>query len=91
MIAGLQARNNARVVLSGSLSFFSDEYFTAQIQKAQEQKAVTSGNRNVAIAISQWVFKDMGQLRVRKVNHHKEGEQNPPEAYTVMENVVSIR
>lgn len=34
LIAGLQARNNARVVFSGSLSFFSDEYFTTSVEKA---------------------------------------------------------
>lgn len=35
LIAALQARNNARVVFSGSLYFFSDEAFTSSIQKAQ--------------------------------------------------------
>lgn len=35
LIAALQARNNARVVFSGSLYFFSDEAFTSPVQKAQ--------------------------------------------------------
>lgn len=35
LIAGLQARNNARVVFSGSLAFFSDEFFTSAVKKAQ--------------------------------------------------------
>ena len=34
LIAALQARNNARVVFSGSLYFFSDEAFTSPVQKA---------------------------------------------------------
>ncbi|TNN27142.1 Dolichyl-diphosphooligosaccharide--protein glycosyltransferase subunit [Liparis tanakae] len=34
MIAGLQARNNARVVFSGSLDFFSDAFFNSAVQKA---------------------------------------------------------
>lgn len=34
LIAALQARNNARVVVSGSLDFFSDEFFSAPVQKA---------------------------------------------------------
>lgn len=34
LIAALQARNNARVVFSGSLDFFSDEFFTSGVQKA---------------------------------------------------------
>lgn len=35
LIAALQARNNARVLFSGSLYFFSDEAFTSSVQKAQ--------------------------------------------------------
>lgn len=38
LITALQARNNARVVFSGSLYFFSDEAFTSPIQKAQGKK-----------------------------------------------------
>lgn len=35
LIAALQARNNARVLFSGSLYFFSDEAFTSPVKKAQ--------------------------------------------------------
>lgn len=35
LMAALQARNNARVVFSGSLYFFSDEAFTSSVQKIQ--------------------------------------------------------
>lgn len=34
LIAGLQARNNARVIFSGSLDFFSDTFFNSAVQKA---------------------------------------------------------
>ena len=34
LIAGLQARNNARVVFSGSMHFFSDAFFNSPVQKA---------------------------------------------------------
>ena len=34
LIAALQARNNARVVVSGSLDFFSDEFFSSPVEKA---------------------------------------------------------
>lgn len=89
LIAGLQARNNARVVFSGSLAFFSDDYFSASIQNAQTgAKSDKSGNAAVAISITQWAFKDHGQLRVRSIKHHIEGEINPPNAYTIMEKVV---
>lgn len=48
-----------------------------------------SGNKDVALAISQWVFKEHGQLRVRSVKHHKAGEKEAPNDYTIMDNVVS--
>lgn len=89
LIAALQARNNARVVFSGSLYFFSDEAFTSPVQKALGGKRYdVSGNQPVATALSQWVFKEHGVLRVKSVSHHRPGEKAPPQAYTIMETVV---
>lgn len=48
-----------------------------------------SGNQQVATAVSQWVFKEHGVLRVKSVSHHLPGEKVPPQAYTIMETVVS--
>lgn len=89
LIAGLQARNNARVVFSGSLAFFSDEFFHAQVQKAHGGKLhEISGNQEIALRITNWVFKLKGELRVKSVKHHIAGETQPPAAYTIMEDVV---
>ena len=43
----------------------------------------------MAIALSEWVFKENGVLRVGEVKHHRAGESMPPVAYTVEEDVVS--
>ncbi|KAH8287082.1 hypothetical protein KR054_002194 [Drosophila jambulina] len=90
LIAALQARNNARVVFSGSLQFFADESFTTAVQYAQSGVFhKQAGNRAVAESISQWVFGETGRLRVASVQHHKEGESLPPEqAYTITDPVV---
>lgn len=89
LIAALQARNNARVVFCGSLFFFSDEAFSSPVQKALGgQKYTVSGNSKVAEALSQWVFKEHGVLRVKSVAHYREGERTPPQAYTIMDQVV---
>lgn len=89
LIAALQARNNARVVFSGSLYFFSDEAFTSPIQKAQGgQKYGKSGNEVVATMIAHWVFKESGVIRVASVHHHRVGESEPPAAYTIMDDVI---
>lgn len=47
LIAGLQARNNARVIFSGSLDFFSDAFFNSAVQKAApgSQRWVLEGSR----------------------------------------------
>ncbi|XP_064643325.1 dolichyl-diphosphooligosaccharide--protein glycosyltransferase 48 kDa subunit-like [Lineus longissimus] len=88
LISALQARNNARVVFIGSLEFFSDEFFTAEVQNANGgSKFSRSGNQDLATSLSQWVFKEKGVLRVGKVSHTRQGENNTPQAYTVMENV----
>ncbi|XP_028849091.1 dolichyl-diphosphooligosaccharide--protein glycosyltransferase 48 kDa subunit [Denticeps clupeoides] len=85
LIAGLQARNNARVVFSGSLHFFSDAFFNAPVQKALpgSKRYEQPGNRDLAEALSRWVFKEAGVLRVGAVAHHPVGESTPPAAYTI--------
>ncbi|KAF2883844.1 hypothetical protein ILUMI_22313 [Ignelater luminosus] len=88
LIAGLQARNNARIVVSGSLAFFSDAFFSATAQRVKDEGKTETANEEVALAISKWVFKEQGQLRVRSIKHHKLGEPTPPQAYTIMEELV---
>uniref|UniRef100_A0A8C0BQG7 Dolichyl-diphosphooligosaccharide--protein glycosyltransferase 48 kDa subunit n=1 Tax=Buteo japonicus TaxID=224669 RepID=A0A8C0BQG7_9AVES len=85
LIAGLQARNNARVVFSGSLDFFSDAFFNSAVQKAApgSKRYSQTGNYELAVALSRWVFKEEGVLRVGAVSHHRVGELAPPHAYTV--------
>lgn len=89
LVSALQARNNARVMFSGSLDFFSDKFFTSGVQKAFGGKRYeSSGNQALATALSQWVFKEKGVLRAQNVRHHPKGQRTPPEAYTVMDDVV---
>uniref|UniRef100_UPI0035902ECA dolichyl-diphosphooligosaccharide--protein glycosyltransferase 48 kDa subunit n=1 Tax=Myxine glutinosa TaxID=7769 RepID=UPI0035902ECA len=85
LLAGLQSRNNARVVFSGSLDFFSDAFFNSPIQKALagSQRFERSGNYELAVAISRWVFKEEGVLRAGRVHHARIGERDPPPAYTI--------
>ncbi|OWA54463.1 Dolichyl-diphosphooligosaccharide--protein glycosyltransferase 48 kDa subunit [Hypsibius exemplaris] len=93
LIGALQARNNARVVVSGSLDFFSNAYFDAAVNGAisDDQKAATksakSGNEELALALSLWAFKRVGVLKFGKVEHHLVGEKNAPADYTIKENV----
>ena len=87
LVAALQARNNARVVFSGSLDFFSDEFFTAMVEQGGKA-AVASGNQALARALSDWCFKQAGVLRVDSISHHKEGEASAPAHYTIKDQAV---
>ncbi len=40
-----------------------------------------TGNQELAEALSRWVFKEAGVLRVGAVTHHPVGESSPPAAY----------
>ncbi|EFX77213.1 hypothetical protein DAPPUDRAFT_248000 [Daphnia pulex] len=50
-----------------------------------------SGNQELSDSLTKWVFKEEGVLRVGKVSHHKAGEKDAPQYYTIMENMVSVR
>lgn len=89
LITALQARNNARVVFSGSLDFFSDEYFKSSVQRSGygAKKHDKSGNEDLASALAMWVFQQRGVLRTGAVTHHKVGESEAPAAYTILDQV----
>ncbi|XP_076049228.1 dolichyl-diphosphooligosaccharide--protein glycosyltransferase non-catalytic subunit Ost48 [Oratosquilla oratoria] len=88
LVAALQARNNARVVVSGSLEFFSDAFILASVQTPTGQQFDRSGNGVVVEALSRWVFHEEGVLRVVSVEHYRKGEDSPPPSYTIKEQVV---
>ncbi|KAF9822414.1 hypothetical protein SFRURICE_017689 [Spodoptera frugiperda] len=90
LIAALQARNNARIVFSGSLFFFSDEAFNSGIAKVHGDKvsSAQSGNKALSVRLSQWAFGERGRLRVRNVDHHREGEKESSNTYTITDTVV---
>ncbi|CAK1582197.1 unnamed protein product [Parnassius mnemosyne] len=90
LIAALQARNNARIVFSGSLFFFSDEAFNSPVSKVHgdKMKADLSGNKALAVHLSEWAFGERGRLRVRRVHHHRQGESQSSNTYTITDTVV---
>ncbi|XP_040574753.1 dolichyl-diphosphooligosaccharide--protein glycosyltransferase 48 kDa subunit [Lepeophtheirus salmonis] len=85
LIAGLQARNNARVIFSGSLDFFSNDYFESSVHSRGAESP--SGNRDLAKALVSWCFKESGLLRTSQLKHHLVGQTESPPFYTVTEDV----
>lgn len=84
LIGALQARNNARVVITGSIDMFSDEFLLAQVTPSSGgQMRDRSGNEQLVAALTDWLFKQKGVIRVKSVNHNLVGQKSPPHAYTI--------
>ncbi|PRD21309.1 UNVERIFIED_CONTAM: ddost [Trichonephila clavipes] len=90
LISALQARNNARVVFSGSLDFFSDHFFQSSVQKVHGgKKHDKSGNEALSKALTQWVFKETGVYSI-EVEILKDGKWIPFETYDLQLEFVRI-
>ncbi|KAF1810879.1 putative oligosaccharyl transferase subunit [Eremomyces bilateralis CBS 781.70] len=69
LATGLQARNSARLTVLGSAEMLEDGWFEAQVQApgGKKSKAV---NRDFARQITEWTFKEVGVLKVGKLQHY---------------------
>jgi oligosaccharyltransferase complex subunit beta len=63
LVGAVQGRNNARIVVSGSVDMFSNAFFF--------QTDVSTGNKVFCTELSKWVFAETGVLRFRDIVHHK--------------------
>lgn len=72
----MQARNNARTVLSGSLDLFSNEFFRASVSSDGEESG--TGNELFAAELSKWALGERGVLRFSNIVHHK-SDGAPPD------------
>ncbi|RMZ86704.1 hypothetical protein DV736_g6066, partial [Chaetothyriales sp. CBS 134916] len=68
LVSALQARNSARFVVLGSLDMLQDKWFKASV-KAKDGKATKTANREFAQQLTEWVFKEVGVLKVVGVQH----------------------
>jgi len=80
LIGGLQARNNARIVVSGSMEFLSDVFFTS------EEGGKLVGNQELTVSLLSWCFHQTGVIRIDSVSHKLAGEAATPSFYTIREN-----
>jgi oligosaccharyltransferase complex subunit beta len=66
LVAGIQARNNARGVFTGSLWMFSDAALKGKLAAAGNKRGA---NNAFTSAIAAWAFQDAGVLRVTNLRH----------------------
>lgn len=89
-ITALQARNNARVTIAGSTKMFSDEYFEMTV-KTPKGEELPVHNRDFAIQLTQWTFKEIGIVKTVAVRHYLTNQTDAeinPRMYRVKNDVV---
>lgn len=69
LVSVMQARNNARIGVVGSLDFFSDRFFETVIEGRP------SGNALFSQCLTGWLFREWGLLRATNVRHYKVEEK----------------
>ncbi|KAI3698958.1 hypothetical protein L2E82_42898 [Cichorium intybus] len=83
-LVSVQARNNARIVFSGSLDLFSNKHAIFYNSSSHRCKRYAkSGNQQFATEISKWVFHERGHLKAVNVRHHRVGETDEPAIYRI--------
>lgn len=89
LVSLVQARNNARVLVAGSLDMFSNAFFDASVTVAGSGKTYPkSGNKDFCLAVSLWALGERGVLRVGPLTHHLVSDPaGTPSLYRVMDEV----
>ncbi|KAL5557235.1 hypothetical protein UlMin_039471 [Ulmus minor] len=88
LVSVMQARNNARIMISGSLDLFSNRFFGSAVQKAgSSHKYEKSGNKQFVTELSKWVFHERGHLKAVNLRHSKVGETDEPAIYRIKDDL----
>ncbi|KAM7253635.1 hypothetical protein ACFE04_021789 [Oxalis oulophora] len=88
LVSVVQARNNARILITGSLSMFSNRFFRSGVQQAgSATKHEKSGNEQFLTEISKWIFHERGHLKAVNIKHHKAGETDEPSIYRIKDDL----
>lgn len=88
LVSVVQARNNARILISGSLRMFSDRFFRSGVQKAgSSTRYDKSGNEQFVTELSKWIFHERGHLKAVNVRHHKVEQEDEPSMYRITDDL----
>ena len=71
IVSAMQARNSARFVVLGTAEMLEDTWFDASVKSSSaNSKKEKSANRDFARRLSAWTFKELGVLKVGKLQHY---------------------
>lgn len=86
LVNSLQAINNARIVLTGSLKMFTNDFISSTVQ-IKDKKFKRSGNLDFITAMTKWTFHETKVLKIISSKHHKFNEVERPEYYTIKDKI----
>ena len=102
IVSAMQARNSARFTVLGSVEALQNEWFKATVKF--DGKNTKTGNEEFARQLTGWTFKELGVLKVGRLQHHlNEGENKDkhesayplselnPTIYRIKNDVVRLR
>jgi len=69
LVSSMQARNSARFTVLGSVEALENKWFDANVRDLSGKESSTA-NRELARQVSAWTFKEIGVLKVGRVEHH---------------------
>lgn len=87
LVSILEAKNEARIAIAGSVDLFSDEFIDATVSNAGSGEE-RSGNLYFVTELSAWTFKLKSSLRLSRVFHHKKGETIQKSFYRIKDPIV---
>ncbi|KAF4472433.1 oligosaccharyl transferase complex subunit OST4 [Fusarium albosuccineum] len=87
LVSAIQARNSARVTIIGSAEMLQDKTFDTKVSRLGG-KALYPSNREFITSLAAWTFKELGVLRVNKIEHRLQGDnETNPGIYRVKNDV----
>ncbi|CAO2815088.1 unnamed protein product [Amaranthus hypochondriacus] len=88
LVSVVQARNNARIMISGSLKMFSDRFLRSGAEKAGSlTRFDKAGNEQFVTELSKWIFHERGHLKAVNVRHNKVGQTDEPSLYRITDDL----
>jgi len=90
LVSSLQARNNARITVAGSLDMFSNNFIDSPIHrktKSGVEIIEKAGNEEFINQLSRWTFQEKSVLKVHDHRHHKDGEAHRADSYRIKDNI----
>lgn len=81
LVSAMQARNSARLTVLGSAEMLENTWFDAAVQVQGISGKSKTGNRAFAKRLTEWTFKEVGVLRVEKLQHYLSGGEQAPQGY----------